>query len=768
MICSFSMMRGLLVFLGFLFCFCPFSVLADFLPPPTALQQFDQFTNIPEGIKDSHDQMVQGDYRRELTDTDNPNTDYEENTIATKRYITLYRAQLQNSDPNSSEENLRLQIELKLADDPDTPENEDQPFDGTDLRTSLPVASNQIAEVIIENFPDANHNFPLPEGHFKWRARTIIGDDPQDPDAVSEWEHYGEETGTDLEWDHTYKVAVIMAETNDATPFSGTITESPCKLTSNTYSGHTTQYYEDIAHCVENYYSENSMGAVDLDIEIIDDGWIPVSYGFNDNGIAIDNRQTFIEKYSQSPYEAEREFIKRAVAEVSINLNQYDIAIIIASGDGMRTEINGIEHDFFYYPLAYYHHVDINTNSPENNLLYKITIPEQEWSGTAEGVDLPEMGVMAHELGHTLANFVTPNQTATPDTYEMGLKNLKSDLMSNGWALNNPPTPPHMSSYIKEFFGWITEDIYTQNNFDEYIIPALADLKFGDGVFRMNLSDSDRDDMNEYYLFETRKNATGIWDKWLPNNNGQINLYQAKTRNKKKYDNIERKERCLNKAAYIGHEKTDTTVKEYKNFVHRLHFLWAGESIQNGDFFAKLKVKELEYGFFENRTKGVILLDDCQYIPYKEFTSTYDNFIPPYKAIQATWQSKTVDTITKIHETLGGWFFPVVAIIGLLLLAVCFAIFRFAFRKIENPVLKYALRSFLALLPVAILLTGAWFLYMIYEKDYDGKRYIEWTREDILEKQRMDILRGGDSLGIILYLHTKLFKLLGKVRQLIP
>ena len=145
----------------------------------------------------------------------------------------------------------KLQVELK---------EKDQAFNEQDLIESGFVNSGSTASIT---------RYGLIDGQYKWRARAV---DSQE--NISAWQEYGIQGNVDFEVlkATTIKVAVILAEPYDVPHISTSITEQPCKLIpQKTYTkGHGKEYFEDLAYCVKDYYSENSYGKINLEFTIFD------------------------------------------------------------------------------------------------------------------------------------------------------------------------------------------------------------------------------------------------------------------------------------------------------------------------------------------------------------------------------------------------------------------------------------------------------------------------------------------------------------------
>lgn len=290
-------------------------------------------------------------------------------------------------------------------------------------------------------------------------------------------------------------VAVILAEPNDVSHITGSVTERPCKLLpERTYpNGYNKDYYQDLAYCVNDYHKENSFDRINLKFTIYDnDGeWFKTSKNENDYYLSSKKREG----------KGEQEFVIDAInlaINKGIDISSKDIVIVIHSGtSGQRTENKLITETWSLtgHPLGY----------PP----YKIIVAEDD-----------PIGAWCHEIGHIIGALITPENTITPDIYKMG--DVKEwDLMAegswNGGLLNIKGTdPPYMSSYLKEFLGWLKYDIYPKSAYGEYWINSLETSEFGDSVFRYNLTDDINDESSKYYILEVRNRNLKTWDSSTP------------------------------------------------------------------------------------------------------------------------------------------------------------------------------------------------------------------------------------------------------------
>ncbi len=311
----------------------------------------------------------------------------------------------------------------------------------------------------------------------------------------------------------TYSIAVILAEPANV-PHEDLIPSGrPCKLDqfqSETYSEYNKKYYEDLAFCVADYHKENSFETINLDFTIYD----------NDG-------QWFRTNRNEEDYLAdERDFVIDVIDLASssgIDLLDEDIVIVLHSGTSSQQEKNKLTTETWSLkdqPLGY---------SP-----YKIIVAEDDLTGA-----------WAHEIGHIIGALLTPENTIIPDLSEMGLttkwpeildpiKAGKWDLMAEGSWNDDGNNPPYMSSYTKEFLGWLNYDIHPKSAYGEHWIDSIDSSNFDDSIFRYNLEDNISSASQRYYILEARNRNLKTWDSSLPEEKVLI-LYYVDEKGQREY-----------------------------------------------------------------------------------------------------------------------------------------------------------------------------------------------------------------------------------------
>lgn len=258
-----------------------------------------------------------------------------------------------------------------------------------------------------------------------------------------------------------FDVTIILAEPSD-------VLHDPA---------HDVVYFTGLFDQLVDYYNEVSMGRVNIRLNAIYD---------NDG-----NWYQLNETYSYFVGKEEEFFTK---------------AIRAAVGDDYEQD----ENEFFIVA-----HSGKGAKNRENYLLQS-----QMWPDGVLIAENERIGALAHEVGHVLGG-VLFNST-TPDLYLMG--NVGNwDLMAlgawNGGFLNIDGTqPPHMSSYTKEFLGWLRYQRYDLGEAGAWWIDALAELSYNDPIIQYVMELRSDSTPDKYYIVEARnpQDECHRWDASAP------------------------------------------------------------------------------------------------------------------------------------------------------------------------------------------------------------------------------------------------------------
>ena len=379
----------------------------------------------------------------------------------------VFKATLNDQDSDQ----VKLQIELK---------EKDQAFNEQNLIESSFVVSGN--EVVITRYG-------LVPASYHWRVRVI-----DSRGGASDWQEFDIAGNIDFTVGRTINIAVILAEPSDVSHISNSITAQPCKLIpEKTYpNGHNKEYYEDLVYCVKDYYLENSYGLVNLEFTIFNNGeqWFKITDPTKTESYYANNKVS--------------EFVADAINLASnggVNLSSRDIVAVLHAGTSRQLSKDSNKLSSQTWPL---------NSQPLNFPPYKILVAEDD-----------PVGALAHESGHIIGALLTPENTVTPDLYRMGDIG-KWDLMAkgswNGGVLNiNGTNPPYISSYIREFLGWMDYQIYPKSAYGDYWLNSLETTRYGDSIFRYNLEDNNTAATQKYYILEYRNRNLKTWDSSLPN-----------------------------------------------------------------------------------------------------------------------------------------------------------------------------------------------------------------------------------------------------------
>lgn len=294
------------------------------------------------------------------------------------------------------------------------------------------------------------------------------------------------------------KVAIVPVDVNDVNHNSSPINAQPCKLLpQKTYQGHSKEYFDDIAFCIKDYYRENLFDTAKFDFDFIGDGqWFKGAK----NEIEYVNH--------------EADLANEALAINGYNPEDYNIVVVVHAGTSRQLSNNG------------------------NN---KISTQAFRGLKTTQVVLLSEedrLGGWVHEIGHALGAISIPgNDALTPDLYNMGDVG-DWDVMANGSWNGDRNDPPNMSSYTKQYFGLLNEDIHPLTDYGTHWINSLETSIIGGNIFRYNLVDNQLSSTPRYYLVEARNKDIGVWDSSAPTKllqSKNLVLYYVDTKNAPAY-----------------------------------------------------------------------------------------------------------------------------------------------------------------------------------------------------------------------------------------
>lgn len=466
----------------------------------------------------------------------------------------VFKANLNDSDNDE----IKLQVELRQFNEPFT-----EIDDGGILNSDF-ISSGSEATI---------NRTDLISGQYHWRARAI-----DDRDGVSDWQEFREIGNIDFKVKLGFDVAVVLAETSDVAHDSEPGTYRPCKLLPEKYypNGRNKEYYEDLLYCVADYHKENSFGKVNLNFTIYDNngGW----YDLEKSEVYYDTIH-------------EDELVKDAENKAGIDPGSSEgnkIVIIVHSGISQQEEGEIRSRTFW-----------------KGN---EIIVAEKDLVGT-----------WTHEIGHVLGVKVTSENTTVPDLYNMGNMGTFWGSLSSYYrwelmALSSSATknnPPYMSSYTKEFLGWLNYDIHPKSAYGEYWINSLETSNYGDMVFRYNLSNDTNDDSQKYYILEARNRNLKTWDSSLPEEKALV-IYKVDTKGYSEYGYSYDSNNVIimpyNQYRRINVSKVlDIGGYSYLDMINDIRISAISDEQTGGVYRIKSRIDEVGHSDFEFIYKGIIL-----------------------------------------------------------------------------------------------------------------------------------------------------------------
>jgi M6 family metalloprotease-like protein len=399
----------------------------------------------------------------------------------------------------------------------------------------------------------------------------------------------------------TYRVAVVLAETYDVNHDTDPITARPCKIKEEKLyaNGYDKAYYEDLYFCVADYYREVSKGTVNFEFTIFDnDGeWYKIT-----NPVKTElwyGQNTAVNSEDRGP---------ELITDVTIlvgenNLNGYDFVDIVHSGSSEQFTV--IENEIASVAV-------IPTGGQKPISGYKAVIAEKD-----------PLGIFVHELGHRIGGQIAPLNTFVPDLTDFGPNiagvNLFGvwDVMATGSTVASGTNPTYFSSWTQQFLGWLYEDVYSKQSYGTYWIDALEQKKYGESIFRYNLSNDITPLAEEYYIIETRNRTIGIWDSGLPfASPGNLVLYYVNKNSKSKYgydiDNLQNVDKWTitipkGSSAATGNGILPSSGDIYRDFDHLVSIKTIGERTINGKYEIRAEISPISFSDVSTGLSGSVL-----------------------------------------------------------------------------------------------------------------------------------------------------------------
>lgn len=188
----------------------------------------------------------------------------------------------------------------------------------------------------------------------------------------------------------------------------------------------------------------------------------------------------------------ERAFINDAIAAAELTAISEDVITVVASWQSRQDCIG---------------HFLILFGCSESELPEERTTPVGSGkAGIILGNNAP-LGHWAHEIGHALGVFLDGAPScATP---HVALSTVdRWDLMAKGGHNGGDQKPGYMSSYTREFLGWLEYEAHPSSTRGTFLINSLDTSTLEDLIFRLDI-DTDR-----FYILEVRNDSDqySFWD----------------------------------------------------------------------------------------------------------------------------------------------------------------------------------------------------------------------------------------------------------------
>jgi M6 family metalloprotease-like protein len=239
---------------------------------------------------------------------------------------------------------------------------------------------------------------------------------------------------------------------------------------------------------LRDYFLANSYGQLDLRIDVFGPYILPDNIGAYDNRCMGGNPRLMARLAIDSAYHRGGADFSNYVVN---NSNIVSSVHIIFAGYGQEGGAASCQS-------IWSHKWDLTPPVEYNGKLIDVYSCSPELRGTS-GTNMTHIGVIAHELGHSLLNlndFYSVNGSAV----HLG----DWCLMAMGPWVDNGRTPPYLSAYARDFLGWVPA--VTLINPTDITLPNPAETG---AIYRINTTTN-----REYFLLENRQQIG--WDQYIP------------------------------------------------------------------------------------------------------------------------------------------------------------------------------------------------------------------------------------------------------------
>ncbi|MDR2732306.1 MAG: M6 family metalloprotease domain-containing protein, partial [Fibromonadaceae bacterium] len=250
-----------------------------------------------------------------------------------------------------------------------------------------------------------------------------------------------------------------------------------------------------ITGSLRDYFKANSYGKLDLQVDIYGPYTLPNPISAYDSKSGGSNSGTFGSEVFSLAQSAGFNFSKYP----NPNMPGYAVSPhFIFAGYGQENA--GVNPGQSIWSHAGTYSTPINLNG----ISVRGYSCSPELSGSS-GTNITYIGVIAHELGHSLLGLPDFYDTDYEGSGGQSVHIDQWDLMASGSWGDNGRTPTNLSAYARAAVGWASE--ITLSNSTNITIPNPATQGV---VYRINTSTP-----NEYFLLENRQKIN--WDAYIPN-----------------------------------------------------------------------------------------------------------------------------------------------------------------------------------------------------------------------------------------------------------
>lgn len=266
---------------------------------------------------------------------------------------------------------------------------------------------------------------------------------------------------------------------------------------------HDVSYFRDLGDKLRDYFSEASYGFLNLNVQV---------YTMSDGSRFSVSQST--DWYRQSA-QREESFIVDSIAssDSAINFKSYDYGD--EEGKGIAVFI---PRNYLFYAPAFFKNNGLRGqwSTGDGVNIDAIIVPELRFQDNLEIVR-----GLAHEVGHWIGKVLVTTSWwpgwskdgswSLPDLYLMGNVDQRWDLMGE-WKADDIEAV-HLSSYSKEWLGWLRYSEMSQGN--SYTITSLTTLNYRDTVYRYTYRKPWWEAEPHYNILEVRTNypTYSSWDR---------------------------------------------------------------------------------------------------------------------------------------------------------------------------------------------------------------------------------------------------------------